>query len=108
MNEFKFYAYRNLAYDRVDIYGKTTENAGKIGVISPVLVTETRDGLKHPPFISLDDYSAQILMDTMWEAGIRPAASKSSIGQLDAVQYHLEDMRKLVFNERTGSKSITN
>ena len=47
--------------------------------------------------VMLDREEAQQLMDELWNAGIRPAGATGSIGQLSAVQYHLEDMRKLVF-----------
>ena len=40
---------------------------------------------------------AQKLMDDLWHCGLRPSQSIGSVGQLDAVKYHLEDMRKLVF-----------
>lgn len=41
--------------------------------------------------------AAQQLVNSLWEVGIRPSAAKGSAGQLSAVQYHLEDMRKIAF-----------
>jgi hypothetical protein len=49
-------------------------------------------------FITLE--KAQELCDSLYAIGIRPNQAKGSIGQLAAVQYHLEDMRKLVFREQ--------
>lgn len=40
---------------------------------------------------------AQQLMNDLWRCGMRPTEGKGSAGQLTAVQYHLEDMRRLVF-----------
>jgi len=40
---------------------------------------------------------AQMLADGLWDARIRPAGARGSAGQLTAVQYHLEDMRKIAF-----------
>lgn len=40
---------------------------------------------------------AQVLMDDLWGSGIRPTEGAGSAGSLKATQYHLEDMRKLVF-----------
>lgn len=40
---------------------------------------------------------AQELADQLFAAGIRPSAAAGSAGQLDAVKYHLEDLRTLVF-----------
>lgn len=37
----------------------------------------------------------QVLMDDLWNCGIRPTEGKGSAGQLDAVQNHLNDMRRI-------------
>lgn len=50
------------------------------------------------PTIVITTESAQELMNQLWELNIRPVQAKGSIGQLDAVNKHLEDMRRLVFN----------
>lgn len=49
------------------------------------------------PALVLEIDEAQELMDQLYACGIRPSESKGSAGQLTAIQYHLEDMRKLVF-----------
>lgn len=41
----------------------------------------------------------QTLMDDLWNCGIRPSEGTGSAGSLKATQYHLEDMRKLIFEE---------
>ena len=41
----------------------------------------------------------QVLMDDLWNCGIRPSEGAGSAGSLKATQYHLEDMRKLIFEE---------
>lgn len=48
----------------------------------------------------IDTETAQGLMDELWDCGLRPTQGKGSAGQLDAVKYHLEDMRALVFKDR--------
>lgn len=50
-------------------------------------------GASEPAFI-LRYEQAKDLMDSLWDAGIRPEQAKGSAGQLEAVKYHLEDMRK--------------
>lgn len=42
---------------------------------------------------------AQVLMDDLWNCGIRPTEGTGSAGSLRATERHLEDMRKLVFKE---------
>ena len=49
------------------------------------------------PFLSLEQDQAQELMDMLWDAGLRPAGAAGSAGQLGAVENHLADMRKMVF-----------
>lgn len=40
------------------------------------------------------------LMDELWEMGIRPSNGECSVGEIGALKYHLEDMRKLIFKEK--------
>jgi hypothetical protein len=47
----------------------------------------------------LSEAEAQLLMDSLWEAGIRPAAGAGSVGQLGAVERHLSDMRAIAFGQ---------
>lgn len=42
---------------------------------------------------------AQVLMDDLWECGIRPSEGHGSAGQLKAVENHLKDMRKITFKQ---------
>lgn len=47
----------------------------------------------------VDPELAQQLMNGLWECGVRPAQGQGSAGQLEATRSHLEDMRRLVFDE---------
>lgn len=59
----------------------------------PFIPMETeKESLLH-----LTKEEATELMDEMYRLGIRPT-EVGTAGQLAAVKYHLEDMRKLVFN----------
>ncbi len=63
-------------------------------------VMEMRDipeGERMDETFRLANTEAQELMDSLWQCGVRPSEGTGSAGQLAAVQYHLEDMRKLVF-----------
>lgn len=42
---------------------------------------------------------AQNLMDSLWDAGIRPAQAKGSAGQMAAVNEHLKDMRQAFWEQ---------
>ena len=40
-----------------------------------------------------------MLMDDLWQCGLRPSEGTGSAGALAATQKHLDDMRKLVFQD---------
>jgi hypothetical protein len=51
-------------------------------------------GFHHQPMLDLEPEEAQVLVDSLWDAGVRPTAAKGSAGQLAAVQAHLDDLRR--------------
>jgi hypothetical protein len=97
--KYKFFAIRNTATDDIELYGKNIHRNSsiKFGAISPIIITDIEIGERFDPFIRVTDSDAQNLMDELWNIGLRPAGGRGSAGQLDAIKYHLEDMRKLVF-----------
>ena len=82
----------------------TAENAmGLAAIAEPLVMRPVEKGeLVSEPTVQLTMESAQALMDELWFCGIRPAEAKGSAGELKAVEYHLEDMRRLVFKESRG------
>lgn len=65
--------------------------------VKSVRITPETEGLEQPPLLKLSAEECQQFIDELWRAGIRPTEGHGSVGQLGAVQRHLEDMRKLVF-----------
>lgn len=62
-------------------------------------VMESRQpGVEASPSFSLDEMSAQGLMDELWRAGLRPTEGTGSAGALAATARHLEDMRKIALD----------
>jgi hypothetical protein len=55
------------------------------------------DGRIGVPSFSLDTDSAQRLMDSLWDCGIRPTAGQGSAGQMAATERHLEDLRSIAY-----------
>lgn len=80
--------------DAVDVVTNKTWTATQINM------KETKqyeaDG-ESPMMLSLDN--AQLLMDNLWEVGIRPSEGSGSAGSLAATQKHLNDMRTIAFNK---------
>lgn len=57
-----------------------------------------------PHLMHLRDDEAQNLMDALWNVGIRPAQGSGTGAHVEAMKYHLEDMRRLVFDKMKGQK----
>ncbi len=50
-------------------------------------------------FFNISIETAQELMNSLWECGLRPAQGTGSAGQLETMKAHLEDMRVIVANK---------
>lgn len=48
------------------------------------------------PAVAMPFHVAKMLMQAMWDAGLRPAGQEPVEGQLKALHNHLEDMRTIV------------
>ncbi len=59
-----------------------------------------QEGEAMPATFSLNYHDAQILIDSLWDCGLRPSEGSGSAGALLATQKHLGDMRKLVFESK--------
>lgn len=66
-------------------------------VVKELKFTNIDDGELTQPAMHLSKTAAQILMDDLWNCGIRPTEGTGSAGAMAATQRHLEDMRTLVF-----------
>lgn len=55
--------------------------------------------ITYEPLFRIKKSEAQILMDDLWNAGIRPTEGAGSAGSLAATQNHLEDMRMIAFHK---------
>lgn len=66
-------------------------------IIAPMTLQKIEEGFMSAPSISLSYDEAQELMNKLWESGLRPAEIANQERNLPATKYHLEDMRKIVF-----------
>ena len=60
-------------------------------------IVQRSAGTSMPIVMALDDEQTRNLMDELWGAGVRPSSGEGSVGQIGALTYHLDDMRRLVF-----------
>jgi len=76
--------------------GRKTNN-GTFQVAELLEFKDVEPGLFTDAIMRLTNSEAQELADQLYSCGISPSKLAGSTGQLSAVMYHLEDMRKLVF-----------
>ena len=94
--------YRNPSARRVDIYVTRDTNSNNITHALPLEYGEpdyrNSADLSVPPTFSLEYETAELLMNQLWAAGIRPEADAGTQSIIKVTQAHLEDMRRLVFD----------
>ena len=70
----------------------------------PLVMVERPPHTFSGPCATLTDVEAQGLMDSLWDAGIRPTAGHGSAGERAAMEKHLNDMRRIAFLYMDGGK----
>lgn len=99
--------------DRLDLYIVQYTNAAiaarKMLVPVKVDMQLVSEDAEAQPVISMSNLTsaAQELADSLWRAGVRPKDAAGSVGQLSAVEAHLQDMRRLAF-EAPAAPTRTN
>lgn len=73
---------------------------GTTAVATNVVMEEREPGSAYiAPLLAMTKQEAQSLFDVLWAEGFRPMDGTGNGGHIEALKYHLEDMRKLVFNK---------
>lgn len=91
MNKLRIHAQYEPLQRAISIYIFDGKNIG-----SSITFSEREEGLIYDPTLRIDAHSAQVLMDELWQCGLRPTAGKQSEGVITAQQRHLDDMRAIV------------
>jgi hypothetical protein len=91
--------HRNPWDEDVEIMLALYENGKPVSTCKTLEFEPLPEGARLNPTFRLFGHEAQELMDMLWECGIRPTQGKQSVGQLEATERHLADMRRLVFEE---------
>ena len=65
-------------------------------VAAPLTLNPAEPEMEVKPFAALDPQAAQVLMDDLWDAGLRPTQGLGSAGALAATQNHLADLQRLI------------
>lgn len=98
-DQFKVHVEREIWNDNISIR-IATKDADNFYVAKSVVFQQADVGAYIDPCLRLPFDAAQKLMDELWHAGVRPAQTIGTAGQTDAIKYHLEDMRRLVFKDK--------
>jgi len=70
----------------------------KYSAADQLCMREMVDEESVPSFARIDKEQAQVLMDDLWNCGLRPSEGSGSAGAMMAVQKHLADMKKILFH----------
>lgn len=92
----EIWAVKDLRRRSVDISFVKVVGKSMISIAQPLVFKNEDDNTAIEPSVTLSLEDAVSLMTELWNAGIRPA-EVGTTGELAALKYHLEDMRKLVF-----------
>ena len=55
------------------------------------------DNAMMKPLLAIRMEQAQVLMDDLWNAGVRPTEGSGSAGAMRAAQDHIKDLRRVAF-----------
>jgi hypothetical protein len=70
---------------------------GGVAVAQPLTLVPHAEGQAYEPTVRLEREIAQVMIDRLWDCGLRPSEGTGSAGSLAATQKHLEDMRAIAF-----------
>ncbi len=93
-NNMKILAHKPPWSNSIELLIKDGES-----VATNIIMTKFDRDVYVDPSLKLSNESAQLLIDELWKAGLRPSEGTGIAGSLKATERHLEDMRTLVFKE---------
>lgn len=86
----------SFSSDRVEIRYLYKSDSGAESIAEPITLAPYKYGEWTDPMITLTRDEARELMDSLWQAGVRPT-EQGSPGQIAALERHLSDMRAIAF-----------
>lgn len=99
----RFYIEKSLYEGKVKIYGRTQNDTGIFWKLLPINIEQEK--MESPqdsilPFLVLEHGDMQRFFDALIEAGFKSSEEINESSRIEAIKYHLEDMRTLVFNKK--------
>jgi len=99
MKDIRIRVHRDPCWDGYPMYWLERSN-GKTELLQDDLTKrELEDYEMYQRATAILSHDAVVeLMNSLWAAGIRPDDSNTTAGQISATEKHLDDMRKIVFD----------
>ena len=85
----------NYGYDRLDLVILSVSGNGVTHCAAPIEMRPHKHGEPIERCAGMTSDTARLLMDSLWQQGIRPSVGVSSAGRDEAIRCHLDDMRKI-------------
>jgi hypothetical protein len=98
----KFHARREVWNNAIAIYFGQKSPDGNFFSAQPPVMVKHEMGTAAEPFLALETEEAQLLMDELWSAGLRPSEGTGSAGSLAATERHLKDMQTIALGLLQG------
>jgi len=106
MEELKIRASKvhiSLGMNKIQLFAYQQRNGGFYSAQKLELIQQEPNNCLSP-FLTINSQEAQILIDDLWDCGLRPSEGSGSTGSFAAQQRHLDDMRRLVFKDFSDSQ----
>jgi hypothetical protein len=84
-------------YESIELFGRDRTPGDIPADITQIIFEQRDNAVLVEPFLKLTREAAQTLLDDLWHCGLRPSDGTGSVGQLQATEKHLEDMRRIAF-----------
>lgn len=97
-NKTVIYAQRNFAMDSVDLYLMLYRDGYKKSYMVNAVFKELEEGVTQDDSspIHLEFEQAQLLMDQLWNVGIRPTDNRDRSEVINAKDQHIDDLRLIL------------
>ena len=79
------------------VFRKRNEK-NKVAIATNIEFKEVERFTAHDPLLRMDDEAAQGLMDSLYAAGLRPSEGRYTVENVQSMQNHIDDLRKVAFN----------
>jgi hypothetical protein len=75
-------------------FGRLNNGDTKVATVQWETITESAE---MKPLLVIRMEQAQVLMDDLWNAGVRPTEGAGSAGAMRAAEHHIADLRRVAF-----------